>query len=116
MAPSTSNTTQAGPSGAAAPADVEVENTIDELEHLVQFLLTTQNPQAVLQRLKTISKADSREQLIAGVLPSGQDPLDILDPEAQTLGYLYILLSVSYCMVCVWALTWLMIQICEAAP
>ncbi len=62
------------------------------LEHLVQYLATTGQTQEDLnQTLRTFSTKETREVILASKLPSGQDPLEILDAQNNTLGYLYIL-------------------------
>lgn len=88
MAPSTSTTAQPGPSAAAAPAQ-EQPKTLDEL---VQYLTaTTDFAAAVNGTLKNFGAKETRDALFASTLGGGQDPLEVLDPEANTLGYLYIL-------------------------
>ena len=41
--------------------------------------------------LKTFAPKEVRETILASTLGSGQDPLSVLDPHRNTLGYLYIL-------------------------
>ncbi|EKM56836.1 uncharacterized protein PHACADRAFT_254170 [Phanerochaete carnosa HHB-10118-sp] len=88
MAPSTSTAAQPGPSAALAPAQ-EQPKTLDEL---VQYLTTTTGSAATVNgTLKTFGTKETRDTLLASTLGSGQDPLEVLSPETNTLGYLYIL-------------------------
>lgn len=88
MAPSTSTAAQPGPS-AAPPPTQEQPKTLDEL---VQYLTTTTDrPITVNNVLKSFGAKETRDVLLANTLGDGQDPLGVLSPEANTLGYLYIL-------------------------
>lgn len=62
------------------------------MEQFVQ-LLTTQFDTAILDaHLKKMGPTkEAREALLVSCLPSGEDPLAILNVEVNTLGYLYIL-------------------------
>ena len=63
-------------------------NTLDSL---VNEITSTNNMGALSQHLRNFATKDIRETILASSLSSGQDPLSILDPEVNTLGYLYIL-------------------------
>ncbi|GJE86770.1 hypothetical protein PsYK624_028520 [Phanerochaete sordida] len=88
MAPSTSTAAQHEQSAAAAPAQEQLKN-LDELLHYLTGANTT--PVSVNNALRSFGTKETREALLASTLGSGQDPLEILSPEANTLGYLYIL-------------------------
>ena len=51
----------------------------------------TTNAQHLASYLKTFAPRDVRETILASTLGSGQDPLTVLDPQTNTLGFLYIL-------------------------
>ncbi|KAM5541026.1 hypothetical protein V8D89_005337 [Ganoderma adspersum] len=51
----------------------------------------TTNAHNLASYLKTFAPRDVRETILASTLGSGQDPLAVLDPQTNTLGFLYIL-------------------------
>ena len=74
---------------AAAPTPAQELKTLDDL---LQYLTTTTDgPAAVNNTLKNFGTKETRDALLASTLGGGQDPLEILSPETNTLGYLYIL-------------------------
>lgn len=52
---------------------------------------TVNDPVALASALKAFLKRDIAEHLLASSLPNDVDPLTVLNPTANTLGYLYIL-------------------------
>lgn len=99
MAPSTSTSNQPGSStvaaDTAAAGPTEELNTIDRV---VQFLLSTEKKATAIQ---TELSALKRDVMLTNTLESGEDPLAVLDPENNTLGYLYILLSIVFYVYCI---------------
>lgn len=95
MAPSTSTAAQPGPSGqaGAAAAAADAQDHVTTLEDLVNFLLTEKDPSAKNSLLKNFATKETRDVLLASRLSNGEDPLNVLSVEENTLGYLYILLS-----------------------
>lgn len=64
----------------------------DAMEAIIQEIIGTPNPGQLQPKLKDFKpNKETRDQILAGMLPSGEDPLSLLDPAANTLGYLYIL-------------------------
>ncbi|KAI0758755.1 hypothetical protein C8Q74DRAFT_1299769 [Fomes fomentarius] len=61
------------------------------LDDVFQHITTSNNPTTLNSYLKSFAPKDPRETILSGTLGSGQDPLTILDPSINTLGYLYIL-------------------------
>lgn len=71
-----------------APAQEQPKN----LDEIVQYLTaTTDSAATVNSTLKYFGTKETRDALLASTLGSGQDPLEVLNPETNTLGYLYIL-------------------------
>lgn len=64
---------------------------LPSLDDLFQHITTNNNPTSLNSYLKSFAPKDIRETILSGTLGSGQDPLTILDPSINTLGYLYIL-------------------------
>jgi len=86
MAVAGSSNTQPGPSTTTQ----SMQNAPASLDQLIQFLISEQETSQIQQTLKNFMK-DVREPILASLLPTGQDPLDLLDPATHTLGFLYIL-------------------------
>lgn len=84
------STAAAGPSNTAGPSTNAPPTAPASLEDLLQFLLSGPNLGQVQQTLKAVIK-ETGEPLLASLLPSGQDPLDLLHPQTHTLSFLYIL-------------------------
>ena len=61
------------------------------LDDVLQQITTSNNPSTLNHYLKTFAPKESRDTILASTLSSGQDPLSVLDPQSNTLGYLYIL-------------------------
>ncbi|KAI0337652.1 hypothetical protein BDW22DRAFT_1402971 [Trametopsis cervina] len=93
-----SSAVPAGPSNPPGPSSPSVppatapnaQDVPTSLEQLVQFLTLGHEIGHVHQTLKSFTK-DPRDSVLADLLSSGQDPLDLLHPETHTLGFLYIL-------------------------
>ena len=58
---------------------------------VVDAITSVQDDALLAQTLKTCSTRDLREIALASLLDDQRDPLDILDPANNTLGYLYLL-------------------------
>ena len=61
------------------------------LDDVLTHITTATNPNTLNHYLKSFAPKDVRETILASTLGSGQDPLTVLDPSRNTLGYLYIL-------------------------
>lgn len=61
------------------------------LDDVLTHVTTTTNPSSLNLYLKSFAPKEVRDSILASLLGSGQDPLTVLDPERNTLGYLYIL-------------------------
>ena len=68
-----------------APGDL---TSIDQVVHLI---MTANSIPALNLTLRNGLPKDTRDHILASVLPGGQDPLSVLDVKANTLGVLYIL-------------------------
>lgn len=64
---------------------------LNSLEDVVTAATTVTDLAALVQALKNLLKRDLAEQLLASKLANDEDPLALLDPRSNTLGYLYIL-------------------------
>ena len=80
----TASSTQAGPSASQSQG---AQNVPQSIEQLMQLLLSDHVPSQLNQTLKNVAK----EPVLLSLLPGGQDPLDLLQPQTNTLGCLYIL-------------------------
>jgi len=67
-------------------------NSIADVVHLSQTVL----PGLLAPKLKSFSKKDVGEAILATTAVSGQDPLSALDVQLHTLGVLYLLYVDSY--------------------
>ncbi|KAF7770561.1 hypothetical protein Agabi119p4_6535 [Agaricus bisporus var. burnettii] len=61
-----------------------------DLETLIARITSTPNSRTLNDYFRSIP-ADTREVILASTLPSGQDPLSVLDVRTNTLGVVYIL-------------------------
>ncbi|KAL7278794.1 hypothetical protein ACG7TL_007803 [Trametes sanguinea] len=61
------------------------------LDDVLNQITTTNSPSSLNHYLRTFAPKESRDTILASILASGQDPLSVLDPQRNTLGYLYIL-------------------------
>lgn len=75
---------------------------LSSLEDVVTAATTIHDAGTLAMALKAFLKRDVAEHLLASALPNDQDPLAMLNPLENTLGYLFIL-SVSLCRV-IWCL------------
>ncbi|TBU54939.1 hypothetical protein BD310DRAFT_826881 [Dichomitus squalens] len=64
---------------------------LPSLDDVFTQITTNPNVANVASYLKTFAPREVRETILASALGSGQDPLTVLDPHRNTLGYLYIL-------------------------
>ncbi|KAI6142682.1 hypothetical protein BKA82DRAFT_738486 [Pisolithus tinctorius] len=79
------------PSTRAVPLmPVGIDNDIS-LMNVITLITTATSPPHLSQYLKNFAPKEVREVVLASMLPEGQDPLAILDIQANTLGNLYIL-------------------------
>ncbi|KIM64873.1 hypothetical protein SCLCIDRAFT_598688 [Scleroderma citrinum Foug A] len=72
------------------PLDHTDENDIS-LHNVIAAITTATSPSQLNHNLKTFAPKEVREVIFASFLPDGQDPLSVLDIQANTLGILYIL-------------------------
>ncbi|RPD63474.1 hypothetical protein L227DRAFT_497116 [Lentinus tigrinus ALCF2SS1-6] len=61
------------------------------LDDVVQHITSSNNPSTLKAYLNSFAPKESRETILASTFAGGQDPLALLDPSRNTLGYLYIL-------------------------
>ncbi|KAI9058652.1 hypothetical protein FKP32DRAFT_1596958 [Trametes sanguinea] len=66
------------------------------LDDVLNQITTTNNLNSLNHYLKTFAPKESRDTILASILATGQDPLSVLDPQRNTLGYLYILSARLY--------------------
>ncbi|KAG8933579.1 hypothetical protein FRC02_011594 [Tulasnella sp. 418] len=66
---------------------------VSSLTDVVALSQSSQPPQAIANLLKSFSKRDVGETILASFSATGEDPLSVLDPHLHTLGFLYILSS-----------------------
>jgi COP9 signalosome complex subunit 3 len=64
-----------------------------DLATIVQHITNAQpgSLSSLAHILKTFAPEDQRDAVLGGLLPGAQDPLALLNPRINTLGYLYIL-------------------------
>lgn len=65
------------------------------LEDVVTAATTVNDAAALSMGLRAFLKRDVAEPMLASMLPNDQDPLALLNPHENTLGYLFILSVVS---------------------
>jgi hypothetical protein len=70
---------------------------LTSLEDVVTAATTVNDIGVLAAALKTLLKRDLAEPMLASKLANDEDPLAMLDPGKNTLGYLYIL---SVCFLC----------------
>ncbi|KAI6001510.1 hypothetical protein EDC04DRAFT_2871942 [Pisolithus marmoratus] len=88
---STAGVPPPSPSTGAAPLmSVSVDDDIS-LMNVITAITTATSAPHLSQYLKNFAPKEVREVVLASMLPEGQDPLTILDIQANTLGILYIL-------------------------
>ncbi|KAI0350548.1 hypothetical protein OH77DRAFT_1463574 [Trametes cingulata] len=61
------------------------------LDDVFNQITSTSSPGSLHHYLKSFAPKEVRDTILASTLSSGQDPLAILDPQRNTLGFLYIL-------------------------
>lgn len=61
------------------------------LATVITAITTAVSPSQLHQQLKTFAPREVRDVILASLLPDGQDPLSVLDIQANTLGILHIL-------------------------
>lgn len=66
------------------------ENNVS-LVNVITAITTTVSPFQLNQQLKVFAPKEVRDVILASLLPDGQDPLSVLDIQANTLGILHIL-------------------------
>ncbi|KIY73672.1 hypothetical protein CYLTODRAFT_386258 [Cylindrobasidium torrendii FP15055 ss-10] len=64
------------------------EASIDNIFH---HITTSNSPGALNHTIRSTLPKEGRDLILASPLASGQDPLSVLDPHTNSLGYLYIL-------------------------
>ncbi|KAF8838396.1 hypothetical protein BDN67DRAFT_971595 [Paxillus ammoniavirescens] len=71
-----------------APSSTNEGNV--SLSNVISAITTAVLPSQLNQHLRNFAPKDVREVVLASLLPDGQDPLAVLDIQANTLGILYI--------------------------
>ena len=66
------------------------ENNVS-LDNIITAITTAVSPSQLNQQLKAFAPKDVRDVILASLLPDGQDPLSVLNIQANTLGILHIL-------------------------
>ena len=61
------------------------------LVNVIAAITAPLSPSQLNQQLKTFAPKEVRDLIFASLLPDGQDPLSVLDIQANTLGILHIL-------------------------
>ena len=61
------------------------------LINVITAITTADSPSQLNHQLKTFAPKEVRDVILASLLPDGQDPLSVLDIQANTLGILHIL-------------------------
>jgi len=79
---------QSSSAGGHASVSGTLGNT---LESVITEITTATSPKSLLVSLRNFAKRDIGDAILASTLGGGQDPLSILDPYVNTMGYLYIL-------------------------
>ncbi|KAF9240427.1 hypothetical protein BU15DRAFT_45833 [Melanogaster broomeanus] len=74
---------------AQAPSSTSEGNA--SLSSVIFAITTAISPSQLNHQLKNFAPKDVREVILASLLPDGQDPLAVLDIQANTLGILYII-------------------------
>ncbi|KIJ63825.1 hypothetical protein HYDPIDRAFT_155393 [Hydnomerulius pinastri MD-312] len=77
------------PAPGQAPASTHEGNV--SLDNVISIITTATSPSQLSSQLKSFAPKDVREVVLASLLPDGQDPLTVLDMQANTLGIIYIL-------------------------
>ena len=92
--PATEPEVQPSPSLAAPvpslPDNTNIENDIS-LHNVIAAITTATSLSQLNQYLKAFAPKEVREIILASFLSDGQDPLSVLDMQANTLGIFYIL-------------------------
>ena len=74
------------------PPTGSTEHNINiSLVNVITAITTAASPSYLNQQLKTFAPKEVRDVILASLLPDGQDPLSVLDIQANTLGILHIL-------------------------
>ena len=80
-------------------ANMAPSDSSGSLDSIIQQITTSNNIRTLDQTLRNSLPKEARETILASMLPGGQDPLAILDPRVNTLGFLYILCALTYCFI-----------------
>ncbi|KAI0820144.1 hypothetical protein BC628DRAFT_1399117 [Trametes gibbosa] len=75
----------------SAAGTSQTTSGLASLDDVLQQITTSTNPNTLHHYLKSFAPKEVRDVILASTLSSGQDPLSALDPERNTLGFLYIL-------------------------
>jgi hypothetical protein len=71
------------------------DNTLDDVLNRVAGAEQI-DPRTVASVLSSVAKREDGRQVLRGPLQNNTDPLEVLDPAAQTLPFLYILFVLAY--------------------
>ena len=85
-----STAAHAAPVASASTTHYQQQNQIT-IAAVVDAITSVQDDVLLAHTLKACSTKDLREIAFASLLDDQRDPLDILDPANNTLGYLYLL-------------------------
>ncbi|KAI0772311.1 hypothetical protein BD413DRAFT_544080 [Trametes elegans] len=75
----------------AAGSTQPAASTLASLEDVLQHITTNNNPSVLNHYLKSFAPKEVRDTILASTLSNAEDPLLALDPQENTLGFLYIL-------------------------
>ncbi len=74
------------------PPDSSVSTmNLNNLEEVIAASTTTSDHGKLATALRTFMKRDVAESILASTLPNEVDPFTVLNPNENTLGYLYVL-------------------------
>jgi COP9 signalosome complex subunit 3 len=65
--------------------------SLNNLEEVISASTTTNDHGKLAAALRTFMKRDGAESILASNLPPDVDPFTVLNPNENTLGYLYVL-------------------------
>jgi COP9 signalosome complex subunit 3 len=65
--------------------------SLNNLEEVISASTTTNDYGKLASALRAFMKRDVAESILASTLPNDIDPFTVLNPNENTLGYLYVL-------------------------
>ncbi|THH22530.1 hypothetical protein EUX98_g8166 [Antrodiella citrinella] len=78
---------------APVPPQNDIHLTLDQI---FTDITTIDDPKTLNDKFKSFTLKETRDTILSSMLGGGQDPLSILDPERNTIGFLYILVARLY--------------------